>query len=628
MDIDSLTPPRVPELDPTEPPPERHEWWARFVPWTLSGRLAMTLALVTAAATIGLGIFLDYSIRSIYLDRLESQLASQARLIGRSLADDLVASADPALIDPAVNAFAADTDARITIIREDGTVIADSAADPTTMDNHLDRPEIADAFATGYGTQQRDSGTFEHESYLYVAVGVPDAPGFVAETAMPMSNVNDVLADIRRRVALGTLVAVMIAIPAGLFISRRISGSLAALRSTAARVAAGDLTATVEPPSLRELGDLARAFNVMTARRETLVEESRRARMRWASAFASLGDGLLLVDSNERLTAMNPASAELLDADLEWAIGQAFVVVTRDHELTALLREALQRQEVRRSVIEFSRGGRVIEATARPVAGYNERYAVVTLRDVTELKRLESVRREFVANVSHELRTPLASIRAMVETLEAGAIDDHEMANEFLQRIIGEVDRLAALVDDLLDLGRLESGRVHHRLEPLDPRDLLTRAAERLRPQTERARLNLVIDVPSGLPAVLAERSRIEQVMLNLVHNAIKFTDAGGTIAVRAHVADDMLVTEVSDTGAGIPEEELSRLFERFYKADKARRSEGTGLGLAIAKHIVLAHDGDIHVESELGRGSTFSFTLPLASSAPLRMPESGATTG
>jgi len=540
----------------------------------------------------------------------------------------LTANPDPALIDPRVNAFSADTDARITIIGRDGTVIADSAADPATMNNHLDRPEIAAAFETGFGTEQRASGTFANEAYLYVAVQVPDAPDFVAETAMPMSNVNGVLADIRRKVAAGTVLAVMVAIAAGLVISQRIARSLEELRTTAVRVASGDLTATVEPPSLRELGDLARAFNIMTDRLDGLVEESHRARMRWASAFASLGDGLLLVDNNERLIAMNPAGAELLDADLEWAMGQAFVVVARDHELTALLRDALQRQEVRRSVIEFSRGGRSIEATARPVAGYNERYAIVTLRDVTELKRLESVRREFVANVSHELRTPLASIRAMVETLEAGAIDDQDMANQFLHRIVGEVDRLAALVDDLLDLGRLESGRVQHRLEPLDPQDLLTRAAERLRPQTERARLNLVIDVPAGLPPVLADRSRIEQVILNLVHNAIKFTNAGGTITVSAHVDGEMLVIEVVDTGAGIPQEELGRLFERFYKADKARRSDGTGLGLAIAKHIVQAHGGTMQVASEVGHGSTFSFTLPLASSSPQVMTAASSSRG
>ncbi|MGH2549959.1 MAG: sensor histidine kinase, partial [Thermomicrobiales bacterium] len=282
----------------------------------------------------------------------------------------------------------------------------------------------------------------------------------------------------------------------------------------------------------------------------------------------------------------------------------------------SLLRDSMQRQETRRAVIDLGRGGLVIEATARPVAGYKERYTIVILRDVTELRRLESVRREFVANVSHELRTPLASIRAVVETLEGGAIDDEEVAADFLHRIVGEVDRLAALVDDLLDLARLESGRVHLSLDVLDPLDLLSRAAERLRPQTERARVRLSVDVPAELPPVLADRARIEQVLLNLVHNAIKFTPAGGTITVRGHIDGDVLVTDVIDTGAGIPESDLQRLFERFYKADKARRSEGTGLGLAITKHIVQTHNGTISVQSKLGEGSTFTFTLPLASTA------------
>jgi two-component system phosphate regulon sensor histidine kinase PhoR len=590
-------------------------WWARFVPWTLAGRLAITLALIVAAATIGLGIFLDVSIRSLYLDRLEDQLASQANVVGRSLASDLNANPSIATIDPLVKAYSEDINARITIIAPDGSVLGDSNADPAAMNNHLNRPEIAEAVADGAGTVERKSGTVD-ATYLYVAVQVPGAPSYIAETALPISQVDNAMSDVRRRIAAGTVIAVLVSIGAGLWISRRITGSLNAVRDSAVRVAAGDLAATVEPPSTRELADLANAFNTMTSQVEDLVDESRRARMRWASAFASLGDGMLLVDNNEIVTAINVAGADLLDADPDWAINQAFVVVARDHELTALLRESMQRQEMRRSVIELSHGGLFIEATARPVAGYNERYTIVTLRDVTELRRLESVRREFVANVSHELRTPLASIRAVVETLEGGAIDDPEVAEDFLHRIVGEVDRLAALVDDLLDLARLESGRVHLTLDVLDPLDLLSRAAERLRPQTERARLSLVIDVPPDLPPVLADRARIEQVLLNLVHNAIKFTPAGGSITVRGRVDGDTLVTNVIDTGAGIPEVDLPRLFERFYKADKARRSEGTGLGLAIAKHIVQTHNGAISVQSVLGVGSTFTFTIPLAATA------------
>lgn len=590
-------------------------WWSRFVPWTLAGRLALAFAIIAAAATIGLGIFLDVTIRSLYLDRLESQLESQASVVGRSLSVELSGNPSIATIDPLVKAYSQDINARITIIAPDGSVLGDSDADPSQMNNHLGRPEIAEAVATGRGTIQRQSGTIDAE-FLYVAVQIPGAPQYIAETALPMSEVDGAMSDVRRRIAEGTLIAVLISVLAGLWISRKITGSLNAVRDSAVRVAAGDLTSTVDPPSTRELADLANAFNVMTSQTEELVEESRRARMRWASAFASLGDGMLLVDNNEIVTAINVAGADLLDSDPDWAVNQAFVVVARDHELISLLRDSMRRQETRRSVIELTRGGLFIEATARPVAGYKERYTIVILRDVTELRRLESVRREFVANVSHELRTPLASIRAVVETLEGGAIDDEEVAADFLHRIVGEVDRLAALVDDLLDLARLESGRVHLSLDVLDPLDLLSRAAERLRPQIERARLQLVVDVPIDLPPVLADRARIEQVLLNLVHNAIKFTPAGGIIIVRGRIDGDMLVTDVIDTGAGIPEADLQRLFERFYKADKARRSEGTGLGLAIAKHIVQTHNGTIAVQSVLGEGSTFTFTLPLASTA------------
>jgi two-component system, OmpR family, phosphate regulon sensor histidine kinase PhoR len=225
------------------------------------------------------------------------------------------------------------------------------------------------------------------------------------------------------------------------------------------------------------------------------------------------------------------------------------------------------------------------------------------------------VRREFVANVSHELRTPLASIKALVETLEAGAIDDPAVSADFLGRINGEVDRLAALVDELLDLGRLESGRVGLRLELLDPADLLRRGSERLRPQTERAQLQLTVSVPDGLPPVLGDRARIEQVLLNLVHNAIKFTPAGGRIDVKGEARDGYLSVSVTDTGIGMSESELQRVFERFYKADRSRRSDGSGLGLAIAKHIVLGHQGAITATSEEGVGSTFGFTLPFAPS-------------
>ena len=500
---------------------------------------------------------------------------------------------------------------RLTIIAADGTVLADSMIDPATMANHAARPEVIEARADGVGMAQRRSSTLGSD-FLYVAVTSDALPGVVVRAAMPEEQVGAAVTRLRMQIGFVVSIGGVVAAGLGLVMSRRITGPLERVRQQAVAVAEGDLSSSIEPDETAELGDLARAFNQMTERLERSIAESERARLRWAAAFASLEDGMVLVDEQEQVIAVNPAAARALGIEIDRALRQPFVVVARDHDLTGVLREAQRRRDIARAEVVLARSGQMIEATARPVAGYRERYTIVTLRNVTELRRLESVRKEFVANVSHELRTPLASIRALVETLEAGAIDDPEVSDEFLGRIVGEIDRLTALVDDLLDLARLESARGQVYPEALDPRDLLTRASERLRPQTERARLLLRVEVAEGLPPALADRARVEQVVLNLVHNAIKFTPAGGSITVSGVEQDGMLEVAVADTGTGIPEGDLARVFERFYKTDRARRSEGTGLGLAIAKHIVQAHGGTITATSVPGQGTRFVFTLPI----------------
>jgi two-component system phosphate regulon sensor histidine kinase PhoR len=236
------------------------------------------------------------------------------------------------------------------------------------------------------------------------------------------------------------------------------------------------------------------------------------------------------------------------------------------------------------------------------------------LQDLTEVRKLESVRRDFFANVSHELRTPIAAIKAMVETLEDGAIEDQPAARDFLGRMHREVDGLSQLVQELLQLARIESGQALLRLEPVPPLELLTRTSDRLRSVAERAGVNLVLSAPEELPAVRVDRDRVGQVLDNIVHNAIKYTPPGGRIELAARHERNMVAIAISDTGAGITEDDLPRLFERFYKADKARATGGTGLGLAIAKHLVQAHGGRIWAESAgPGEGATFTFTLPVA---------------
>jgi two-component system, OmpR family, phosphate regulon sensor histidine kinase PhoR len=590
------------------------------VPESLRGRLALTYSAVILLIAIALGAAMVVSSRDTYTERLADELTAEARLAAAAIGPLLASGADASTVDAQVKRLGASIEGRLTVIAADGRVLADSRDDPTVLPNQAANPESR-RLLEGAGSDT--PSVVETDSTLSVAVRIPDAPGDVVRVTSPLSEVDAAVARVRRDVIGLAMIGGALAAAVAFLVARRIAGPIDALRRHAVEVSSGRLDVVATPVAPRELADLARSFNAMTARIRELVIESERSRSRLAAIFDNLTDGVVIVDEQGTVLGLNGAATTMLGTNPVWAVGHPLVVVARDHDLVDLMRQAFAADQTRTATIEYARGDRVIEAAAQPVAGVDDRFGIVVLHDVTSLRRLESVRREFVANVSHELRTPLASIRAVVETLEAGAIDDPAVAGDFLGRIIGEVDRLTSLVEDLLDLARLESGRLALKVEPVAPVDLVTRGAERLRPQIERARLQLVIEAPADLPLVLADRGRIEQVLLNLIHNAIKFTPAGGTITVAATVDGDALRVSVHDTGVGIPESELPRIFERFYKADRARRSEGTGLGLAIAKHIVQAHRGTIHATSAPGQGSCFFFTLPLATPRAIERPPS-----
>ncbi|HEV2108051.1 MAG TPA: ATP-binding protein, partial [Thermomicrobiales bacterium] len=501
---------------------------------------------------------------------------------------------------------------RITIIRADGVVLADSERDPATMGNHANRVEVRQALEGAVGSDERRSVTLG-ESYLYTAVPAGTPPAYVVRVAVRSAAIDSVVSNIQRGLLFLTMGAAVIAAFVAIRLADRISGPLHVLRRHAIAVAGGRFSSRVVPSGPPALRDVGHAFNAMTGVLRREIKARERARQRLEAVLASLSDGVVLTDRTGVVIRMNRAAATLLSVDAEESLGRPFMVVTRDHELASLLRDALEEATSRSATIEVGLGRRLLETAALPVIGGGEELGLVVLRDVTEIRRLEAVRREFVANVSHELRTPLAAIKALVETLEAGAIDDPGVAPAFLSRIVGEVDRLADLVDDLLDLARLESGRVTLRIVESAPADLISSGIERLVPLIERAQIDLNVDVSEQLPSVRADQARIEQVLLNLVHNAVKFTPPGGQLDVSARQEQDAVRFDIRDSGVGIPSDELPRLFERFYKADKARRTDGTGLGLAIAKHIVQAHGGTIWAESTVGQGSTFSFTLPVA---------------
>jgi two-component system phosphate regulon sensor histidine kinase PhoR len=398
----------------------------------------------------------------------------------------------------------------------------------------------------------------------------------------------------------------------GWIASERAIRELEALHGVITRAAGGDLSVAAEPSTTEEINELTRAVNRLIVRFEG-IEHRTAQEQRWVEAiFDGLQDGIMLVDADEQVIEANHRSGELLGQVQEIRAGERLMVLARDYELVEQFRQVMRTREPATRTVHHLRSERAVEITVLPVETEGEQVGLIVLRDVTDLRRLELVRREFVANVSHELKTPLASIRALADTLEAGAIDDPEVSGNFLGRIVYEVDRLNALVDELLDLGRLESGRLVLDSRSIRPADLIDAAVGRMQTQIDQAGLSLTTDVSETLAPVMVDAARIEQVLINLIQNAVKFTPAGGSIAIRATEQAGMLIIEVVDTGAGIHEDEVPRLFERFYKSDRARRSAGTGLGLAIAKHIVLAHNGQIGVRSTLGRGSTFTIELPM----------------
>jgi len=308
---------------------------------------------------------------------------------------------------------------------------------------------------------------------------------------------------------------------------------------------------------------------------------------------------------------INPAAERLLHLGVNTASRQSFVQIVRDYRVADVWQQCAQSGQEQIATVEVN-SGFFLRVHVAPLRKGASSGFLVLLQDLSHLYRLEAVRRDFVSNISHELRTPLASIKALVDTLRDGALSDPPAAEHFLERMEIEVDSMTQMVQELLELSRIESGQAPLRLFPSKIAPLIEPAVDRLRAQATRADLTLTVVLPDDLPLVMVDTDRIRQVIINLVHNAIKFTPAGGYITVTGRAVREGVIISVADTGIGIPAEDATRIFERFYKADRARSGGGTGLGLAIAKHTIQAHNGRLWVESIEGKGSTFSFTLPL----------------
>jgi two-component system phosphate regulon sensor histidine kinase PhoR len=576
-------------------------------------RIATPFVIFTLITMSGLGWYLYNDLRQTYLQELESQIGAQARLTAETLTPIIAQGAQPGQLDALASRWAGVLQARVTIIASDGRVIGESSEQHSQLDNLLRQPEVALALSKGYGSAMRVSST-QGTEMLYVAVPLVVSGNTmgVVRLEVPLQRVQTVLAQVERTLAAATLIAALAAAILAALIAERISQPLHQLTQAVLQFSSGEFNEEPMPSSRDEAGQLTQAFNHMSARLQNQFEEIQAERSKLAAIVQEMSDGLLIVDASGRVQLVNPAAENMFGLKRGESVGHTLAEVLRHHHFVELWQRCRDTGQTQNATLEIGARRLYLQSVVTPLNQASPGSALMLFTNLTRQRHLETVRRDFISNISHELRTPLASLKALTETLQEGALEDPPAARRFLGRMETEVDALSQMVSELLELSRIESGRVPLQLQPTLPEDILKSAADRLRLQAERAGLKISIDCPPDLPEIQADETRLVQVMVNLMHNAIKFTPPGGSITVKAAQLPEEILFSVQDTGVGIPASDLPRIFERFYKADRARSSGGTGLGLAIARHTIELHDGKIWAESGEGEGSTFYFTIPI----------------
>jgi two-component system phosphate regulon sensor histidine kinase PhoR len=444
---------------------------------------------------------------------------------------------------------------------------------------------------------------------MYVAVPISYQGEIlgVARVSLPLTVVESLVHQVTVSIIIAMLMVTLLVILAAWIIARITTRPIRKLTAASRRITSGELGQKITIEAKDEVGKLAHAFNEMSAKTKELVDTISEDRTRLATILDNMADGVIMTDAEGNISLANRAAEKLLN--IKEVKNKPLIEAVRDHEVDELLKLCLRTAQTQAAQYESSTSKRYLRAIAIPIAHSG---VLLLFQDLTELRNLQTTRRELIGNISHEFRTPLAGIKAMVETLGDGAIDDKKAARDFLTRIDSEVACLTQLVAELAELSRIETGKAELKKEPVNLNQLVEEVIAHLSPQAERQKLSISQDFAADLSSVPADKDRVRQVIANLVHNAIKFTRPGGRIMITTRTLEGSVVVDIADTGIGIPKEDLARVFERFYKGDKARAGEGTGMGLAIAKHVVEAHGGSIWVESEEGKGSTFSFSMPL----------------
>jgi two-component system phosphate regulon sensor histidine kinase PhoR len=585
-------------------------------------KLTLTLVGFVAVTMMLVGLYLSRGLERVAIESIEARLGTAARVLEDEARVAFRSGGEARSLQTFAERAARRTNSRVTLIAPDGRVLADSERrleEVAEMENHAARPEVRAALNGSVGQDVRRSGTLG-TLLIYVAVPVSESGRVVGalRLAAPLEAATPAYESLRGVMLAGGAVALVVALGIGLFVAGRVTRPVVEMEDVARQMSEGNFRVRASVRSPDEIGTLGRSLNVMAGRLREKIDDLEREQAKATAILDAMVEGVVATDGHDHIILLNERARGIFGLGQTRVERRPLLEVIRNVDLHGLLSEsraAADGEVVSREIKLPEPSERVLQVHAVPLRFTgDEPGVVIILHDITELRRLEQVRTEFVANVSHELRTPLTAIQGYLETLLDGALEEPEHARKFLEIVFRHTERLGRLTDDLTDLSNIELGRISLRIEPADLTEVTESALAIIQPRAGSGRVTVEASLPADMPEVLADRDRLAQILINLVDNAVKYTPAGGHVWVEAQrLPSGMVEVAVRDTGVGVPKADLPRLTERFYRVDKARSRElgGTGLGLAIVKHLVLAHGGELGIESELWKGTTVRFTLP-----------------
>ncbi|MEW6456491.1 MAG: two-component system histidine kinase PnpS [Acidobacteriota bacterium] len=581
--------------------------------------LSSYIILIFLCAAI-ISIISSFTLNKYIKKSIERRLIDSARLISFHIEPMISSRKSYTDIKPVVDRLSSKINARVTIIDRKGTVVGDSDVSVEAIpyiENHKDRPEIKEAFMGRIGSKIRFSNTVKL-NMLYVAVPIINKNGEiigVSRVSLDLKEIKEFLSLIQKLIVTGALLTAFIFFLIGYLIAKSITKPIKEIIQKSIEYSKGNFNVRVSLDSEDEIGILGKTFNEMASKVQKLIQDIKIEKEQQEAVLNNMVEGVIAVDESERITMINESIEKLFRINAKEAIGKELIEVMRSPELIELMTTVKNKKEIHsKEIFFYFPEEKIFHVNAVPMGNKLFSGVLAVFFDITEIRMLERRRVEFTSNVSHELKTPLTVIKGAVDTLLEGNEESREVQKNFILKIKEQSERLSNLIEDVLELSKIESKKIKFEIKKISIKEIIEDAINYIKPKAERKKILIKIDVPEDIPEVPGDREKLLQVLLNLLDNSVKFIDEDGRVDIRCRVKENFLETEVEDNGIGIPEKDIPRIFERFYRVDRARSrdSGGTGLGLAIAKHIIEAHNGNIRAESKLGKGSKFIFTLPL----------------